>query len=268
MKSRTTAALAALLLLCLLTACGGGKEEAPAVYTLGSDEVVSLDSIISEGEALLSSVDTPTEAAVEAGLEAYTYHYRQIVDPAEMAAEYITVLKSAEQGFVMTDIENRRLAEEPDLETLSGEIYLEKKSATEPAEGEKGKILRVIVAWSEFALAIEVSQQTGTILPPPEDKKPEEEVFQPTGMLEQVDYFNSLLPRDIGLEGDDMADYMVYPKQGWVLVDSYSCRELSVYLEDATDGKNVYMGTYYLSSDMQQLYRKESSGEIVRMDLG
>ena len=98
-------------------------------------------------------------------------------------------------------------------------------------------------------------------------KVEEKEEDRPTALSEQMDFFNSLEPRDIGLEGDNMGDYTVYPKQGWVLVDSFSCRELDVYLEDVRDGSNVYMGTYYLSSNLQHLYRKSETGEIVSIDL-
>ena len=57
------------------------------------------------------------------------------------------------------------------------------------------------------------------------------------------------------------------PKERWLLVDSYSCRELRVYLEDVRDGSNVYMGTYYLTSDLTQLYRKNDDGSVVRLEL-
>lgn len=265
MRKKVSIFLAAALLLGLLSACGDKKAEAPAVYALGEDEVVSLDSIIDEGEALLASVDSPTEAAVEAGLESYTYRYSQIDDPALMAAEYVGVLQGGEQGFQLTDEENRQLVEEPNMETLTGTVILEKMSAIEPAEGEAKKIFQVIVAWSEFSLAIQVSHQEGVILPPLEEER--EEPPQPTALMEQLEYFNGLDPRDLGLEGDNMADYTVYPKTGWVLVDSFSCRELDVYLEDALDGSNVFMGTYYLSSDLQYLYQRTDDRTIVRIDL-
>ena len=173
MRNKVGIFLAAALMLALLTACGDKKEEAPAVYAVGEDQVVSLDSIIDEGEALLASVEAPTEAAVEAGVESYTYHYNQIEDPALMAAEYIGVLRGGEQGFNVTDQENRMLADEPELETLTGTVLLEKMSAVEPAEGESKKIFQVVVAWSEFALAIQVSHQEGTILPPLEEETEE-----------------------------------------------------------------------------------------------
>ena len=173
MRNKVGIFLAAALMLALLTACGDKKEEAPAVYAVGEDQVVSLDSIIDEGEALLASVEAPTEAAAEAGVESYTYHYNQMEDPALMAAEYIGVLRGGEQGFNVTDQENRMLADEPELETLTGTVILEKMSAVEPAEGESKKIFQVVVAWSEFALAIQVSHQEGTILPPLEEETEE-----------------------------------------------------------------------------------------------
>ena len=58
-----------------------------------------------------------------------------------------------------------------------------------------------------------------------------------------------------------------YPKEGWVLVDSFSCRELNICLEDALDGTNVFMGTFYLSSDLQHLYKRMDDNSIVQMEL-
>ena len=265
MRNKVGIFLAAALMLALLTACGDKKEEAPAVYAVGEDQVVSLDSIIDEGEALLASVEAPTEAAVETGVESYTYHYNQIEDPALMAAEYIGVLRGGEQGFNVTDQENRMLADEPELETLTGTVILEKMSAMEPAEGESKKIFQVVVAWSEFALAIQVSHQEGTILPPLEEET--EEPAQPKALTEQLEYFNGLNPEKLGLEGDDMTAYMVYPQQGWVLLDGVHCRQMQVYLQDVRTATNVFMGTYYLSSDMSQLFRETGDGEFQPIDL-
>lgn len=266
MRRKISFFLAAVLLLNLFTACGGKTEEAPASYVLGDDQTVSLDSIMAEGAALLAGVESPTEAAIAAGEEEYVYRYRKSDDPAKLAEEYIHALRGGEQGFSMIDAENRRLAEDPNLETLTGSVTLAKKSATEPAEGESPKMFQVIVTWSEFDLSIRLAHEEGSVLPPPEKEK-KDEPPKATAMMEQLEFFNSLEPRDIGLEGDNMADYMIYPKEGWVLVDSFSCRELTVYLEDVRDGTNVFMGTYYLSSDLQHLYQKTSSGSIVSIDL-
>lgn len=251
--------------LCLLTACGGdgGPLE---VYTLGEsgETVVALDSILTEGEAVMASIDAPTEEAIQAGLApSHTYHYRQMEDPAALAARYIGVLRG-EQGFTPIDDQNRQLAEEPDLETLIGTLTLAKKAET---DGDTRKLSRIVVGWSEYAVSIQVSQVDGRILPPPEpEKEAVEGVSQPTSMMEQEEYFNSLNPEKLGLVGNDMSDYMVYPQQGWVLVDGISCREIRVYLEDVKDGANVYMGTFFLSSDLEHMYKKESDGSLVAVD--
>ena len=262
MKRLTKFLLAAGASLCVLTACGGG--DAPLeVYTLGEGEetVVALDSILSEGEAVLSSINAPTDAAAQAGLDqSHTYHYKQMEDPAALAARYISVLRG-EQGFTPIDDMNQQLAEEPDLETLSGSMTLGKKMET---SDDTRKIFRVVVGWSEYAVAVQVAAVDGRILPPPEpEKSSEAEASQPTSMMEQLDYFNTLNPEKLGLTGNDMNDYMVYPQQGWVLVDGISCREIMVYLADAQSGENVYMGTYFLSSDLENMFKKQGTGNIV-----
>ena len=38
-------------------------------------------------------------------------------------------------------------------------------------------------------------------------------------------------------------------------------------LEDALDGTNVFMGTFYLSSDLQHLYKRMDDNSIVQMEL-
>lgn len=266
MRRITKFLLAAGASVCVLTACGGGGSEPLEVYTLGGEDgasVVALDSVLMEGEAIMTSIDAPTDAATQAGLDlSHTYHYRQMEDPAALAARYIGVLRG-EQGFTPIDGQNRQLAEEPDLETLTGSVTLAKKLE---AEGDAKKLFRVVVGWSEYAVAVQVSQADGRILPPPEPETEDAgtgEISQPTTMMEQLEFFNGLNPEKLGLVGNDMSDYMVYPQQGWVLVDGISCREIMVYLADAQDGSNVYMGTYFLSSDLQNMYKKQESGSLV-----
>lgn len=268
MKRLTKFLLAAGAALCLLTACGG---DAPLeVYTLeeGGETVVALDSILNEGEAMMTSIDAPTDEAAQAGLElSHTYHYRQMEDPAALAARYIGVLRAEEQGFTAVDEKNQELAEEPDLEMLAGSVILARKVET---SDDTRQILRVIVGWSEYAVAIQVAQVEGRILPPPEPETEKEDgavsSSQPTSRMEQLEYFNTLNPEKLGLAGSDMSEYRVYPQQGWVLVDGISCREIMVYQEDGEGGDNVYMGTFFLSSDLEHMYKKESAGNLVPVD--
>lgn len=252
--------------LCLLTACK--KELSLETYSLGENEadtVVALDTILEEGEAILASIDAPTDRAVSEGLEvSHTYHYREMHDPAALAARYIAFLRTEEQGFVPIDGENRELAEEPETDLLWGTVLLGKAAAENEEAGKR--ILRVIVGWSEYAVAVQVAYVNGSILPPIVEKEEEEEKTEaapkPTDIAEQVEYFTSLDPQQLGLEGSDMKEYMVFPQQGWVMVDDVSCREISVYRQDAQTATNVLVGTFYLSSDLTQIFKRTGDDQI------
>lgn len=277
MKKQSKLLLLVLLALVLLTACK--KDDGPLeVYDLGvsaEDNVVSLDSILDAGEATLFSIDAPVDsvAASKLGLS-HTYHYREMNDPAELSKRYIEVLMSNEQGFTPIDAENHKLTDEPNTDLLAGSVSLG-KAAVATTEEEGAQILRVVVGWSEYSVAVQVAYIPGKLLPPVKKEEPakenaaqeEEKESGPTAVSEQLDYFNSIDPRKLGLEGDDMNAYMVFPQQAWVLVDGISCREMNVYLQDVQTATNVYMGTYYLSSDLSRVYGRTSEGDIVPMSL-
>lgn len=271
MKKQTKVLLLAVLALCLLTACK--KENAALeVYTLGeseADAVVALDTILEEDEAVLASIDAPTDQAVTEGLEIHhTYHYRKMHDPAALAARYIALLREEEQGFAVIDGENRKILEEPDTDLLWGTVILGKAAAENEEAGRR--ILRVIVGWSEYAVAVQVAYVNGSILPPVVEKEEEEKTEaapKPTDIAQQVEYFTSLNPQALGLEGDDMKAYMVFPQQGWVMIDDVSCREISVYRQDAQTATNVLAGTFYLSSDLTHIYKKSDNEQIIPLQV-
>ena len=271
MKKQTKVLLLAVLALCLLTACK--KENAALeVYTLGeseADAVVALDTILEEDEAVLASIDAPTDQAVTEGLEVHhTYHYRKMHDPAALAARYIALLREEEQGFAVIDGENRKILEEPDTDLLWGTVILGKAAAENEEAGRR--ILRVIVGWSEYAVAVQVAYVNGSILPPIVEKEEEEKTEaapKPTDIAQQVEYFTSLNPQALGLEGDDMKAYMVFPQQGWVMIDDVSCREISVYRQDAQTATNVLAGTFYLSSDLTHIYKKSDNEQIIPLQV-
>ena len=65
----------------------------------------------------------------------------------------------------------------------------------------------MIVGWSEYAVAVQVAQVDGRILPPPEPEEDSSDaaagggVSQATSMVEQLDYFNGLNPEKLGAGG-------------------------------------------------------------------
>lgn len=267
------AAAAAAVYFLLLRDNGEEKEpeeisKTPAAYVLGEDEVVSLDSIMDEGAAMLTTVEAPTRAAAEEGVDEKTFRYRKAEDPAGLAASYIGVLRGEEQGFVPIDAENRQLAEEPDLERITGSLTLAKAAAVPEDAGEEeteSKIFRVVVAWSEYAVAIQVSHQPGTILPPPEPE--EDSAGTVTNVSEQVEFFKNLSPSLLGLDGASMSEYRLYPLDGWAQVNETPCRQINVYLLDMPSGTNSFLGTYFVTGDLKHLYTMDSNGLISEIPL-
>lgn len=273
MKMQRKILLLLVLALCLLTAC---KKDMAAleVYDLGEDQVPALETILQSGEAILYSIDAPTDAAATEGLDlVHTYHYRQMADPALMAARYVDFLREDEQGMSLLDSENHRVREDPDMETLYGTVILG-KTGTELDEGGK-RFVRVIIGWSESALAVQVAYINGTILapvePPKENNSDDQESSgqsSPSASVsDQVEYFSSLDPRKLGLEGEDMSDYQIYGDQGWIAVDGNDCREIRVFVLDPKTATNKVVGTYYLSRDGTKVYQKGSDGQITLLQV-
>ena len=278
MKKQTKIFLLLVAALCLLTACK--KElESLEVYSLGEseeDNVTALDTILEPDEAMLYSIDAPTDKAVAEGLEiSHTYHYRQMADPAILAAKYIAFLREEEQGLTLLDSENHRVLEDPDTDLLYGTVILGKTAAANEEAGKR--IVRVVVGWSEYSLAVQVAYIKGSILAPvtpPKEEDPNDPNGQggqstpkPTSISEQVDYFTSLSPSQLGLEGEKMSDYIVYPGEGWVTVDDINCREIRVYQMDTRTATNVLVGTYYLSNDLTNVYQKNGEGQITKLQI-
>lgn len=228
--------------------------KAPAVYAVGLDEVVSLDSVMDEGAAMLTTVEAPTRAALDVGYDEKTYRYKQAEDPKALALLYIDVLRGEEQGFVLVDAENQMLAEEPDLDRTTGSVYLAKAAVAEE-EGADPVTFRVVVVWSEYAIAIQVAHKDGAILPAPEpEPEPDGEV---SNVSEQIEFFENLSPSVLGLPGAEMSEYRLYPMDGWVMVNGYMCRQVNVYLLDMPSETNSLLGMYYISDDMKHLFSRD-----------
>lgn len=275
MKKHTIVMLLLSAALCLLSACKK-EETALTVYALGEtdeDNVVALDTILGEDEAILASIDEPTDVAVTEGLDDlyHTYHYRKMADPAAVAGRYVSLLLSEEQGFTAIDMENHKLVDPPVTDTLLGTVAMGKKAADNEEAGRR--IVRVLVGWSEYSVAVQVAYISGSILPPVVEEEAgdgdgESSTPQATGVKDQAEYVYSLDPKQLGLEGDNMRDYYVYPQQGWVMVNDVECREIMVYRMNPQTAINEVVGTFYLSSDLTQMFKKDGDGQITLIQTG
>ena len=149
-----------------------------------------------------------------------------------------------------------------------GEDAKDGEGGEEDGEAAGGdKIVEMILAWSEYAVAVQISQLEGTILPPVEEPDPSEIQREPLALQAQLEYFNNLDPAKLGLPGDFMSEYRVYPVDGLVRVSGEPCRVLNVYLLDLPAETNTFMGTYYLSTDNSKGFKLDDTGTIVSVDM-
>jgi len=229
------------ILLLLLTGCGK-KETAPTAYTVGENSVPSLDTIMAEGEGVFASSDGPIPDYPEDHL----FYYRHVTAPKDLALRYQD--KLLEEGFVLIDENNEEIEEADDVRERSGTILLGKPAA------EGTGIFRVIMGWSQNSCSVQTAVIEGEIAMIPEEPDPEEGP-SPTTLPEQVEYFRTMSPSELGLTGSTMEDYHIFPTEGLVEVDDITCRQINVYTDENTDGGHAIVGTYLLSLDEQHLFK-------------
>ena len=85
---------------------------------------------------------------------------------------------------------------------------------------------------------------------------------------ETLEYIRRFTPASLGLSGQSMDDYEIYAADNVVLVDGYTCSELSVYSKDASAGTNDIEGWFLLSrgSDRTLFRLDRETGELTKLD--
>ncbi len=76
---------------------------------------------------------------------------------------------------------------------------------------------------------------------------------------ETADFFLKLTPKELGLEGESMEEYEVYPSEKAVPVNGLPCMKLIVY-QKSTAGTNAPVSTYLVARDGTAVYQIQ--GEI------
>ena len=97
---------------------------------------------------------------------------------------------------------------------------------------------------------------------PPKSEPVEMAVSMTRG--EALDYFRSMPPSALGLSGESMDEYDIFPSENLVTVDGVPCREFRVYSLSGRAGTNDVQGLYLLTqSGARKLYRLDRSTNSV-----
>lgn len=263
------AAVAAVVVLLVLPRFGinllGGGEKEPSLeesipkkgvtaYTVGEDTVASLDTILEEGEGSLLALRTTPEQSKgeEEGRRTYIY---ELNGAAAIMNRYLDLLLGSEGGFSLVD-ENYIIQDgRPELEDTEGSFMVAKASAVE------GRVFQLAVGWSEDnnMLAVRVSVPEAQLRKP--DKKEE---AKPASLSEQLETIREMEPSDLALSGRTMAEYDIYPIEGFVTVDGILCRRFNIY-EAGKSGKLASI--IFLSGDQQHVFRMDVNDNTIITEL-
>lgn len=249
----------------LLPAIGGEEDplEEPLpkkgieVYELGADSVPSLDTILEEGDGELIALRSPgryfTDGSNEVD-ERYTYIY-ELNSFADVMDRYLDVVMGSEYGFYITDASYVVQEERPELLDESGALILA-RNATVPEDEEPGEaqVFQLVVGWSEASanLAVRVSDAPGKITFP---KKEEPEggagAQEPSSVSLQMEQLRNMSPALLGLPGNSMDNYNIFPVDGFVKVNNQDCRRFNLY---ERSNPATIAGTYFFSVDQEHIY--------------
>ena len=258
--SRLAVCLFAVLLLC---GCGGEKlPEDLAAYSLDGEQIDSINVALEDEElgthlSGMEASEEETETAPKDGKEtdgespavdeespAYTkYRYSGLEGPGEYVLRYVEAL-TAENGKYRIVDDTGTAADPPDYTRETGEVFMTKQS------GEEGRLLRIEVTWEEDSLCVMLTKVAD------QDSRLEPESLTNS---DAVEFLKGLSPASLGLPGDSMRDYQIYPIDGTVHVDGVPCLKLQVYQLHFPESSNDIVGVYLLTGDCRHLYRLEDN---------
>lgn len=226
-------------------------------YVVGEDSVPSLDTILEEGEGQLIALRSPGKSKGDASTgvdDRFTYIY-ELNNFADVMNRYKNLLTGSEQGFVITDETYLVQEEIPEIQDAEGVFIFVRGAA------EEGHLFQLVIGWSKASanLAVRVSAPEGKIsYPKKEVEAPNKS--EPSSVSKQMDELRSMSPTHLGLPGNSMEEYTIFPVDGFVKVDGIDCRRFNVY-QNGNSGSIA--GTYLLSVDGEHVYVLDPSSNKV-----
>ena len=226
-------------------------------YTVGEDTVASLDTVLVEGDGELIALRSPGKPKEDSSTgvdDRFTYIY-ELNSFADIMNRYLDYLLDGEQGFKITDETYLVQEERPEILDEEGVLVL-----VRPAT-EEGHLFQLVIGWSKASanLAVRVSSPEGKLSYQVGEKE-ENDWSEPSSVSMQMEQLRSMPPSQLGLPGDSMEDYTIFPIDGFVKVDGLDCRRFNVY--DKNDPGSI-TGTFFFSVDQQHVYVLDPSTNTV-----
>ena len=225
-----------------------------------------------------------------------TYTYTDLVDSGKAAETYVKQLKSADPRYYVVDEELVRQREQPDFKTGEGMVLMARnlpkpepevvesaapegeesgqpegseapqspppEESAEPGDETPDMVITVRISWSPGQCVVTADEILGKVTAPPPDTTGSMGQ-RPIGQQGAQDRISSMTPAELGLPGESMDQYVVFPIDGVEMVDDVACIRVNVYSRE--DGTNRFMGGYLVSSDGLHLYRQDPSTDEIEI---
>lgn len=237
---------AALLVAVGLTGCGKDAPKAPESYVIGEDSAATLDGVLPEDGGSLAEIQQPADSSSSGSEPVTTYTYEKMTEVSKTVRAYAEKLMGEEQGFEVLD-EAGEVTELPELLPSTGTLRLAKKSSVEK------HIFAIDLSWTEEGCTVTVSQPEGRIIHP----------VEPMTMNEAISYFRQMKPSEIGLQGETMSSYQIFPVDGIVFVDNHACIKFSIYNTTDPQLTGQVQGIYFMTGDKKYLYRLDQDTDSI-----
>ena len=218
-----------IALCLLLSACGGGASaEPPDDYVIGDDLLPALTKVVPLGEQSTFSQEGDGEE------QPFTYHYGDLESGSTVVSTYVDSLVEV-YGCSVLDEENR----ETTLSSLS-----EEGTVRVGIEGVQGDGI--------FVLDLQWDNTSCTVIPKFEEgAEIRAEEIETLSMAEALLRLEDFAPQELGLEGEDMSRYTIYPSDGIVMVNDEPCFQMDVYLAE----NHQFEGSYMVSATGEHIYQ-------------
>lgn len=291
------AAAAAIIILVVIPKFTGDKDPEPSVSVEPDPPVLPSDLPVGDNKVpgmVLGSDEYQAQAVLA---KTITYTYTDLADAGKVAETYVGQLQSAEDRFSIVDEEFVRQKDDPDFTTAEGMVLMARnlpkpepegaesaapegeesgqpegseapqspppEESAEPVDETPDLVITVRISWSPGQCVVTADEVLGKVTAPPPDASGGMMGQRPIGQQGAQDRIASMTPAELGLPGESMDEYVVFPIDGVEMVDDVSCIRVNVY--SRADGSNKFMGGYLVSTDGLHLYRQDPSTDEIEI---
>lgn len=229
-----------------------------------SDDATKGDDAAAKGDDAATSTDDGATADDTAGDDETAtvpmtdyYDYQMLKSAKDCAKSYAELLMGGENPFELAVDAANPTAEEADYTADAGIVLLNRMSVN----GEK-LLLCVQVEWGATSCLITLYEKEG---------QTQSEMMKGAGSLSftsAVKSIRQLKPSELGLPGDSMDAYSIYPGPGLITVEGQPCLTVNIYSKNAQQ-TNQYMGTYFVADNLSAIYRQlnDEAQTVEKIDL-